>query len=56
MDYFTDLLAMFLHLDHFKDTCCLCRVRELSDFIRSILICVLKMKVLRVWNNMTVSN
>ncbi len=39
MNYFTDLLAMFRCLD----PCCLRRVRELSDFIKNILICVLKM-------------
>ncbi len=31
--------------------CCLCRVRKLSDFIKNIFNCFLKMKVLWVWNN-----
>ncbi len=36
MDYFNDVLATFLGLDRG-------RVRELSEFIRNIIICVLKM-------------
>ncbi len=40
MDYFNDVLAMFLSLDRVMS---LRRVRELSDFIRNILIWVLKM-------------
>ncbi len=37
--------------------CCLYKVRKLSDFIKSILICVPKMnKVLGVWKNTRVSN
>ncbi len=40
-DYFNDVLTMFLCLDLYP--CCLWRVRELSDFIRNIFICVLKM-------------
>ncbi len=32
--------------------CCLWRVRELSDFIKSILICVRRWKTLRAWNDM----
>ncbi len=43
MDYFTDLLAMFLDLGTFQLYCCLCRVRQLSDSIKNILICVPKM-------------
>ncbi len=40
-----------------KFCCGLCRVRNLSDFIKNILICVLKIKkVLRVWNDMRASN
>ncbi len=41
MDYFTDNLATFLDHDH--DPFCLLRVRALSDFIKNICICVLKM-------------
>ncbi len=37
MDYFKDLLAMFLSLDRVR------RVRELSEFIKNILISVPKM-------------
>ncbi len=40
MDYFNDVLATFLSLDGVMS---LWRVRELSDFIKNILICVLKM-------------
>ncbi len=43
MDYFTDVLATFLCIDHWWYPCCLWRVRELSDLIKNILICVLKM-------------
>ncbi len=42
MDYFTDVLATFLDLETLQLHCCL-RVRELSDFIKNILICVTKM-------------
>ncbi len=38
MDYFNDVLATFLSLDPVYE-----RVRELSEFIRNILICVQKM-------------
>ncbi len=41
MVYFNDVLATFLSLD--RVNCCLWRVRELSEFIRNILSCVLKM-------------
>ncbi len=44
MDYFTDVLTTFLDLGTFQLCCCLCRVRELSDLIKNILICVPKMK------------
>ncbi len=49
MDYFNDIR---------KDPCCLWRVRELLEFIKNILISVLIdiTKVLRVWNDMRVSN
>ncbi len=43
MDYFTDVLAMFLDLDRVKILAVYGRVRELSDSIKNILICVLKM-------------
>ncbi len=43
MDCFTDVLTTFLVLGTFQLRCCLCRVRELSDLIKNILICVLKM-------------
>ncbi len=36
-------LAVFLDLGTFQLCCCSCRVREISDFIRNILICVPKM-------------
>ncbi len=39
MDYFNDVLAMFLSLDRGMS---LWRVRELSDFIKNIFICVPK--------------
>ncbi len=53
MDWFTDVLTTFLDLGTFQLCCCLWRVRELSEFIRNILICALK--VLRVYNDMRVS-
>ncbi len=40
MDYFTDFLATFLHIDILA---VYGRVRELSDCIKNILICVPKM-------------
>ncbi len=43
MDYFTDVLAMFLDLDQIRILSVYGRVRELSDSIKNILICVLKM-------------
>ncbi len=43
MDYFTDLLTMFLSLDRVKILAVYGRVRELSDSIKIILICVQKM-------------
>ncbi len=42
MDYFNDVLAMFLSLDHVRILAVYGRVRDLSEFIRNILICVLK--------------
>ncbi len=43
MDYFTDVLAMFLSLDRVRILTVYERVREFSGFIKMILICVLKM-------------
>ncbi len=43
MDCFTDVLTTFLGLGTFQLRYCLCRVRELSDFIKNVLICVPKM-------------
>ncbi len=43
MNYFIDVLNTFLGPETFQLCCCLCRVKELSDFIKNILICVLKM-------------
>ncbi len=50
MDYFNDVLAMFLYVDHGYILAVYGRVRELSEFIKKIL------RVLRVWNNMRMSN
>ncbi len=43
MDYFNDVLATFLSLDRGSILAVYGRVRELSEFIRNILTCVLKM-------------
>ncbi len=43
MDCFTNVLTTFLGLGTFQLHFHLCRVRELSDFIKNILICVPKM-------------
>ncbi len=43
MDYFIDLLTTFLDLDRGNSIAVYGRVRELSEFIKNILICVLKM-------------
>ncbi len=43
MDYFNDVLTTFLDLDHFRILAVYERVRELSEFIKNILIYVLKM-------------
>ncbi len=53
MDYFFDHLGTFLDLgtDRVYE-----RVRELSDSNKNCLICVPKMNILRVWNDMRVSN
>ncbi len=44
MDYFTDVCATFLDLGTIQLHYCLRRIRELSDLIKNILICVLKME------------
>ncbi len=43
MDYFNDLLATFLSLDRVRILAVYGRVRELSECIKNILICVPKM-------------
>ncbi len=43
MDYFNDVLAMFLSLDHVRILAVNGRVREISECIKKILICVPKM-------------
>ncbi len=43
MDYFTDLLATFQDLDRVNYIAVYGRIRQLSEFIKNILICVLKM-------------
>ncbi len=43
MDYFNDLLATYLSVDHVRNLAVYERVRELSEFIKNILICVPKM-------------
>ncbi len=43
MDYFTDLLATFLDVDRVNHIAVYGRVRELSECIKNILICVPKM-------------
>ncbi len=42
MDYFTNVLTTFLCLDHGSILAVYGRVRELSDFIKNISICVPK--------------
>ncbi len=55
MEYFTDVLATFLDLDRGNYIAVYGRVRELSECIKNISICVSE-EVLRVWNDMRVSN
>ncbi len=43
MDYFNDVHATFLSLDRVRILAVYGRVRELSECIKNILICVLKM-------------
>ncbi len=47
MDYYNDLLATFLSLDRVRILAVYGRVRELSECIKNILICVPKMKSYR---------
>ncbi len=54
MDYFKDVLITFLGLERVSCVAVYGRVRELSDSIKNILICVLK--TLQVWNDMRLSN
>ncbi len=42
MDYFNDVLAMFLGLEHVSCVAVYGGFRKLSDFIKNILICDLK--------------
>ncbi len=57
MNYYTDVLGMFLDLDRVMTIAVYERVKELSDLIKNIIICVPKMNnVLRVWNYVRVSN
>ncbi len=43
MDYFTDLLATFVDVDHVNSIAVYGRVRQLSECIENILICGPKM-------------
>ncbi len=43
MDYFNDVLATFLDLEGVRILAVYGRVREVSEFIKNILICVPKM-------------
>ncbi len=43
MDYFNDILATFLGLDRVRILAVYGRIRELSECIKSILLCVSKM-------------
>ncbi len=43
MDYFNNVLIMFLDLEHFSYVAVYGRVRKLSDLIRNILISIPKM-------------
>lgn len=57
MDYFINLLAVFLDVDHVNYIGVYERVRELSECNKNILICVLKTNVLEwVWNDMGLSD
>jgi len=50
MDYFNNVLTAFLSLDHVRILSVYGKVRELSEFIKNILIYV--PKVLRAWNGL----
>ncbi len=53
MDYFNNVLTVFLDLDCVRILAVYGRVKELSEFIKHILICVPKINGgLRVWNDM----
>ncbi len=57
MDYFNNVFTTFLDLDRVKILAVYGRVRELSEFIKNILICVPKMNEgLTGLNDMRVSN
>ncbi len=43
MDYFNDVLAMFLDVDHVRILAVYGRFRELSECIQNVLICAPKM-------------
>ncbi len=43
MDYFNNLLATFLDLDRVRILAAYERVKELSELIKNILICVMEM-------------
>ncbi len=43
MDYFNDVLATFLNLERVRILAVYGKIRELSEFIKNILICVPKM-------------
>ncbi len=55
MDYFNDVLTTFLGLERGIQLLSMQGPKALG-FIKNILICVTKMKVLWVWRNMRVSN
>ena len=56
LDYINDLFNNFSGPASLGHLAAYGGVRQGSDFIKNILICVPKMKVLRGWNNMRVSN
>ncbi len=56
MDYFDDVFHTFLGLDSAISLAVNGIVTSLSVFIQNILNCVLKTKLLHVWNDMGVSD
>ncbi len=56
VDYFTDVLATFMDLGTLQLRCCLWSIWEILDLIKNILKNIRWTKVLRVWNDMRVSN